>query len=320
MAALTLDEAVKEYLREVRIKQRSLRTLEGYEHHLKLFREFSRDDGRQTGRFGGRELPTFDKSDLTAFLDGLDDLRKRMCSDRRRDIPVGKIALHSYCRSLRAFFRWCFANEYIEKLPRLEMPKMPVKQVQAIRDDEADKMIKAAREQKDESVRHYRDYAFCLLLAYSGARRHELVALHVDDLEFDSDPPMIHIRHGKGDKERRLPLHPDIQVELLRYVRQLRQNGIAWIMFSDRNSEHHLHIDVPNRILERIAKAAGVDYRHVSCHKWRHAFCSRLANRNVNLATIQTMAGHADIATTRRYVVTTPQAQLDAMKALSRKR
>lgn len=320
MQTISLDQAVQEYLLDCRVRQLSRKTLRQYEDNLRLFREFSPSAGRITGRFGDRLVGSFDKRDVVAFMAGLDDVRKAVSRDVRKariDVPVGKITRHAYARALRAFWRWAFKEEYIEKPVVVEMPRVPIKEIPVLRDDEVERILAVARRHKDEGLRQWRDYVIPLLLAYSGARRAEILDLRVEDLDFEAEPPVLVIQHGKGDKQRRVVMHRDIRAELLRYTRMLRRHEIEWVIFSDRIPTKRLVDDALNRIVKAFAKEAGVDPTRVSAHKWRHSFCSRLANNGVNLAVVQDLAGHSDIATTRRYVTTTPEAQAAALESLS---
>jgi site-specific recombinase XerD len=147
-------------------------------------------------------------------------------------------------------------------------------------------------------------YRVFLLATYSmGLRLGEALALQVGDI--DGSRKQVHVRRGKGHKDRLVPL-PDLTYRALRAL---------W------HKHRHPYLVFPNAVgsLERIAKARGHMDRggtqaamkavvrscgikkKVSIHSLRHAFATHLLEQGLSLRHIQALLGHASPTTTARY-------------------
>lgn len=140
----------------------------------------------------------------------------------------------------------------------------------------------------------YRLSALIELLYGSGLRASELVALPRNAVV--SDKPFIIIK-GKGDKERLVPIS-----------NRARQAVGAWLAFVPDKSRYlfpsrasHISRIRLFQIIKILAAASGLDPARVSPHVLRHAFATHLLAGGANLRALQSMLGHADIATTQIY-------------------
>jgi integrase/recombinase XerD len=143
-----------------------------------------------------------------------------------------------------------------------------------------------------------------LEMAYaSGLRVSELLALKADAVR--RDPAFLIVR-GKGGKERLAPLNTSAR-EAVKAWLTVRDTGrkpntpdSAWLYPSSAASGHL----TPRRfaqLLDQAAVAAGIDPARVSPHVLRHAFATHLLEGGADLRIVQTLLGHADIATTQIY-------------------
>ncbi len=152
----------------------------------------------------------------------------------------------------------------------------------------------------DQGAAGPRDLAILAVLYIGGLRRSELVALDVTD--YGADPPSLRVRHGKGDKERLVPLTGSAASALESWLRRrgerpgrlflpVTQSGVV-------TGESISSIAVYN-MLQKRAKQAGV--AHLSPHDLRRTFVSDLLDAGVDLSAAQQLAGHASVVTTARY-------------------
>ncbi len=145
-----------------------------------------------------------------------------------------------------------------------------------------------------------RDAAIFAVLYIGGIRRSELAGLAVAD--WTPDPPTLRIRHGKGDKERLVPLVGAAARALDRWValRGARPAGLFLAI-----TRHHaivgagLTSHAVYNILAKRQREAGV--AKLSPHDFRRTFVGDLLDAGVDLSTVQQLAGHASVATTARY-------------------
>ena len=145
------------------------------------------------------------------------------------------------------------------------------------------------------------------LLYATGMRVSELVALPVASAR--GDPQMLLVL-GKGGKERLVPLSPDAREALSIWLkerdreddaaRQAGKQGSRYL-FPSRGSKGHLTRHRFYTLNKEIAVAGGVMPSKVPPHTLRHAFATHLLEGGADLRSIQTMLGHADVATTEIY-------------------
>jgi site-specific recombinase XerD len=135
-------------------------------------------------------------------------------------------------------------------------------------------------------------------VAYScGLRLKELVGLQVADI--DSARMALRIRHGKGQKERLVPLTPRLLAVLRVYWRQYRP--AVWLFPGVNKPTQALTGGAVQRICQRTAKRAGLTKR-IHPHVLRHSFATHLLEAGVDLLSVQTLLGHSPFNTTAKYL------------------
>ncbi len=145
-----------------------------------------------------------------------------------------------------------------------------------------------------DSVKPRRLSALVELLYGSGLRATELVSLDVRAI--DSDRPFA-ILKGKGGKERLVPVSDRARIAVARWV-DVRPTGTVWLFPSGKS---HLSRVRLFQMIKELARDAGIPPERVSPHVLRHAFATHLLEGGADLRALQTMLGHADIATTEIY-------------------
>lgn len=153
------------------------------------------------------------------------------------------------------------------------------------------------------------------MIAYSaGLRVSEITHLQVADI--DRERMVIHVRRGKGAKDRYVMLSARLLPLLDEYTKAARPT--AWL-FPGRAPRVPITRSAVNQACSRIAKRAGLAKR-VSPHVLRHSFATHLLEDDVDLRTIQLLLGHKSIASTAVYLhvcpavghkVTSPLDRLD---------
>ena len=128
----------------------------------------------------------------------------------------------------------------------------------------------------------------------SGLRATELVSLPLAAVPRDA--PVLTVT-GKGGQQRMVPVGGRAAQALSRWL-GLREKGSRWL-FPSRGS--HLSRVRLFQLLRGLAGRAGIDPAKVSPHVLRHAFATHLLEGGADLRVLQTLLGHADIATTQIY-------------------
>ena len=201
---------------------------------------------------------------------------------------------------IKSFFRFLKLEGYLDSNPSLllESPALRRHLPEVLRLDEIDAMIGAIDMEKAEGQRNR---AIMETLYGCGLRVSELINLEISKLYFDEQFIMV---HGKGDKERIVPISPQAIREIKDYLpdRALLpvKRGEENILFLNRRG-HRLTRVMIFYIIKQLAEAAGIR-KEVSPHTLRHSFATHLLEGGANLRAIQQMLGHEDISTTEIYL------------------
>jgi len=164
-------------------------------------------------------------------------------------------------------------------------------------------------------------YRVCLSTIYAcGLRLQEGIRLAVPDI--DSARMMIHVRHGKGNKDRYVPL-PQRTLELLRDYWSTHRNPVLIFPAEGRD-----HIDL-SKATEPMSKSSVQDAfraalkqsginKRASVHTLRHSWATHLLEAGVHLRLIQEYLGHSSPATTSVYTHLTVKAEQLGAEAINR--
>ena len=163
-------------------------------------------------------------------------------------------------------------------------------------------------------------YQVCLTTIYScGLRLQEGTNLRLADI--DSARMMIHVRHGKGAKDRYVPL-PERTLELLRQYWQQHRNPV--LLFPAEGRDHSDLAQATEAIskssLQKAFHAALIEsgnHKRASVHTLRHSWATHLLEAGVNLRLIQEWLGHSSPATTSVYTHLTVKAEQLGAQAIN---
>jgi len=136
----------------------------------------------------------------------------------------------------------------------------------------------------------------------TGGRRAEVAHLTLDDI--DSQRMVIHIRGGKGRKDRDVMLSPALLEALRAYWRGLDRKPSHWLFPGGfrRTCDRPIDTKVLWWACVLAAKRAGLADKHVHPHTLRHCFATHLLEAGADLRTIQMLLGHRDLEETTIYL------------------
>ena len=145
-----------------------------------------------------------------------------------------------------------------------------------------------------------RDVALINVMARTGLRVSEALALKVGDIELGPRSAKLLVREGKGLKSRTLALSSETRDTLKAYL-QVRPEANGDLLFLSRTHRALDPRDV-QRMVSEAARRAGIKFT-VTPHTLRHSFATRFLTKNQgDIATLATILGHANISTTTRYL------------------
>ncbi len=173
--------------------------------------------------------------------------------------------------------------------------------------EEVDRLLEASAGHGRTAADRCRNTCLMQVLYATGMRVSELVSLPVSSAR--GDPRMLLIR-GKGGKERMVPLSPPARAALADWLvdwgaqdEAARAKGKPGspFLFPSRGKAGHLTRHAFYLLIKGFAVDAGVSPDKVTPHTLRHAFATHLLANGADLRAIQTLLGHADVATTEIY-------------------
>jgi len=211
--------------------------------------------------------------------------------------------------SIRQMYRFAHDEGWRADNPaiRLKGPGRAKSLPQTLSHDEVDRILAAARNHGRTPPDRLRNTGLLELLYATGMRVSELVELPIAAVR--GNPAMILVR-GKGDKERMVPLSAPARAAVTAWLawrdadddaRRLAGKPMHRHLFPGPGVAGHLTRQHFYLLIKAISAASGVDPSRVTPHTLRHAFATHLLAGGADLRVIQTLLGHADIATTEIY-------------------
>ncbi len=201
--------------------------------------------------------------------------------------------------ALRGFYKFLMLEKIITVNPtaNLELPKRNRALPKFLTVEEIELLISSAGDVRNS----LRLRAMIELLYASGLRVSELCELPMSGIL--GNKLLI---HGKGAKERLVPMH-DAAIHALNKWLDARGDINSKYVFPSNGKTGHITRDGFFKILKRCAMLSGIEQNRVSPHVLRHSFASHLLAGGANLRAIQTMLGHEDISTTQIYTHVMPE-------------
>lgn len=182
-----------------------------------------------------------------------------------------------------------------------------------IEGEEIHRVIEAARHVYEPA----RATALVSLAVGCGLRVGELVSLQVGDLAKKPNGAIVlTVRHGKGNKERRVPVGPSVYAAAVRYVertgRTVAKDAATPLFINHRYTHEYKAITTrqAERIVKDVLQFAGLEVeKHLSPHSFRHSFAKSVLVGDLergrpaaSVPEIQALLGHSNLATTSRYL------------------
>ena len=205
--------------------------------------------------------------------------------------------------AVRQFYRFALGEGWRQDDPsrRLDAPKQGRSLPKTLSRNEVERLLAAAS--VGDGAAGLRLVALVELAYASGLRVSELLGLRVEAVR--RDPAFLIVR-GKGGKERLAPLNASAREAVKAWLvardaaRPDKAPDSPWL-FPSASAKGHLTPRRFAQLLDQAALEAGIDPTRVSPHVLRHAFATHLLEGGADLRVVQTLLGHADIATTQIY-------------------
>lgn len=248
----------------------------------------------------GRSLKTYQSylNDLTQIQEKLGSLEK-LCDKKLQDyfanLNLKPTSISRKISSIREFYKFLISEKIINENPAkyLELPKKQKNLPKFLTKEEIDLLISNAGDIRNS----LRLRTMIELLYASGIRVSELCEIQIKSIMKDKI-----LIHGKGSKERIVPIHYKAQEAIEKWIKISKEKyPDSKYLFPSTGISGHITRDAFFKLLKKCAILSGIDPNRVSPHVLRHSFASHLLSSGANLRVIQTILGHEDIATTQIY-------------------
>ncbi|MEP6695029.1 MAG: site-specific integrase [Chloroflexota bacterium] len=207
-----------------------------------------------------------------------------------RERKLGPRTVRLHVAAIRFFFVKTLKRRY--SLDDTPYPKAPRRLPTILTIEEVRRLIEAARTLTDRTM---------LMVLYStGMRNAELRHLQVRDI--DSTAMLIHIQHGKGGRDRYVPLSATLLATLRAHWRWMKP---ATYLFPGTIQNWRADKPITPKVVwdacQTAAERAGLE-KHVSAHTLRHSYATHLLEGGADLRTIQLLLGHVKLEHTVLYL------------------
>ena len=260
---MTVEAAIERFLRTAGVSEATRRAYAA--------------DLREFAAWFGPDSPIEDV-DLRVLADWVTELGRA-----RRGGRLAPASIARKLASLRSLLRFSVGPE---RTPDASLaPRRARRLPDAPKTNEVDALIEAV---SGDGALALRNRALVELVYSAGLRSAEAVGLDLGDVDFEQE--LVHVRRGKGGKDRVVPLGEEAAHLVAQYVHEARPQ-LA------RGAESALFLSARGRRLDTSTLRRLVPHPH----RLRHAFATHLLEGGADLRTIQELLGHASLSTTQMY-------------------
>lgn len=293
--AITFHELLAQFEQYLRVERNlSVRTRTAYQYDLTRFGEF-------LIVLHGR-MPALAAIHTDAIREYLNSLQL--------DRSYKSTTLARVIASIRAFFDFAVLRGFLDASPatQIHTPKQPKKLPIYLVAPELVRLLEAPEADTPAGLR---DRAILSVMAFTGTRLSEVTGINLKDLDLSSRAVRV---TGKGSKERIIPLNAVVLEAINRYL-NVRLISDSPALFLNKAGKRLTGRSMEN-IVRKYALKAGIFKDGISPHKLRHTFATLLHSNEVDLIEIQSLMGHANIASTQIYTHTSSAKLRSAVKTL----
>lgn len=239
-------------------------------YYIRTVEDFARHFNRPPDRLGPRHIREY-QAELF----------------QKRKLSPGTVAIR--LAALRFFYIKTLKKSW--SIAETPYPKKTRRLPTILSQKEVEQLIHAARSQRERIL--------LMTLYATGARNAELTHLKATDI--DSQRMVVHIRGGKGRKDRDVMLSPKLLTALRTLWRYYHRKSSTWLFPSNYRKDRPIDTKTVWRACQKAAQRAGIQKR-VHPHTLRHCFATHLLEAGTDLRAIQLLLGHQDLKETTVYL------------------
>jgi integrase/recombinase XerD len=291
---MTIRDAVREYVLDCEARALSPQTLRWYREKLRAFRQYADQNDVH-------DVHAVSSSLIRAFLRHL----RQKTPSTGSNSQLSGFTLAGHDQVLRGFFGFLKAEEILDTNPMatIKRLKRPTQCIDAFSPDEVDRMLRVYAPRR--TFVEHRNYVVLLCLYDTAIRLSELVGIKVEDVDLGGWTVLV---HGKGRKERMVPIGKTLRRELQEYIprreQALHEAGVkdaGYLLSATHGGPITPHV-LYRRIVRAAGERAGITGKRVSPHTWRHTSALHYITAGGDAFSLQLRLGHNTMEMSRNYV------------------
>lgn len=279
---LILQDVIKEFIFEIKLRNYSERTIKGYKNNILKFARYMENE------FEIVEIEDITHIHIKSYLNFL------------KENGLTEVYINTILKNLRSFYKYCFTEGYCLnialKVGWLRERKIIIK---TFYDNEIRKMMDVYNY---SSYIHARNKCIMAILIDTGIRNFELCQLKITDIR----ETVIYIM-GKGKKERVVPISPYLKKIMIKYERiregYLKNNILHYDNYFLSYRNKPLTIEAVERIVRLCGEKANVN-KNIRCspHTCKHYFAQAQLRNGLDVYSLSRLLGHENVTITKRYL------------------
>lgn len=277
-----LQDVIKEFIFEIKLRNYSERTIKGYKNNILKFARYMKNE------FEIVEIEEISHVHIKSYLNFL------------KGNGLTEVYINTILKNLRSFYKYCFTEGYCLnvalKVGWLRERKTIIK---TFSDDEIRKMMDVYNY---SSYIHARNKCIMDILIDTGIRNFELCQLKITDIR----ETVIYIM-GKGKKERVVPISPYLKKIMIKYERiregYLKNNILHYDNYFLSYRNKPLTTEAVERIVRLCGEKANVN-KNIRCspHTCKHYFAQAQLRNGLDVYSLSRLLGHENVTITKRYL------------------
>lgn len=231
--------------------------------------------------------------------------RKRYVGTQFISTGVRASTIKTYHNKLMVFFKWLEDNQYIAKnslSKRIINPPNPIyDDEKSISKEDVSKIISAITLYSIKNKFMFtRDLLIVTILLYTGIRKGELLALKIQDVDFDNKSLFVRGKTSKSKKSRNIPLHFSLIYQLKSYFNErIKHHSTSDALIISKVQGTPLTEYGLKHWVQKYSRLSGVKFH---LHRFRHTFACNLVKANADIISIMNVMGHTTTRMTERYL------------------
>lgn len=277
-----IDDVLREYIYEIRLRNYTERTIKGYKNNLNKFLTYCKNE------FGLSEIEEVSHLHIKQYLKEL------------KDRGLSESYINTILKNIRSFYKYCYKEGYCLNVAlKVEWLKEKNVLIETFTDAEVRRMLDAY---KMNTYINARNRCIVAILLDTGIRNQELCDIKIIDVK----ETVINI-FGKGRKERIVPISPYLKKVMIKYERMrysyLKDNPLHYDNYFLSYRCKPLTIEAVERIIRIAGKRARVR-ENIRCspHTCRHYYAQTQLRNGLDIYSLSRILGHESVNITKRYL------------------